>query len=119
MRDVSSAGAVHVGMCQTVGPGGPLDQLDARTIWIREPGSPRVFRAIGRGRCFGLGAAGGEVSNGFPHRLHLDDEMIEATRIDSGTGWIVNELEADELVARKLEHRQTAELCSGTSATTS
>ncbi len=66
-------------MSQTVGmPSGPLDQLDAIAIWIREPGRPEVFGVIGRARGFRLHSTGGEVSDSVTHRLHLDDEVMEA-----------------------------------------
>ena len=44
-------------------------------------------------------------------RLHLDDEVVQPARVDLATSGLVDEFEADELVAGKLEHRQAAERC--------
>jgi hypothetical protein len=90
--------------------GGPLDQFDSVTIGVGDPGRPEVFGAIGRGRWLDLHSSRRELGNDRAHGLDLDDDVVETTRADDTSAWIVDELDRHEVVIRELEHREASEL---------
>jgi hypothetical protein len=108
---VSLARTPQVGKRHSFGvPRWPLDQLDAVSVWISEPGRPEVFGVVGRARELGPKAFTSESSDSLVNGIHTDHEVVEPARAYVTSRWITHKLEAHELIAGKLEHGQATEL---------
>jgi hypothetical protein len=60
--------------------------------------------------CLGGDALGGELGDGGTHRLHLDDDVVEASaEVGRIVGGIVDQLDGDEVVVGEFEHGQVPE----------
>jgi len=68
---------------------GPLDHFDAIAVGIGEPGGQEVVRAVRRAGGVRLEAPGDETSDRCGQVLHLDDDVVEAARVDRASGGIV------------------------------
>src|SRR4051794_13572270 len=92
---------------------GPLDELDAVSVRVRDPGRPEVFGAVGRSGLFRLDSSCGQARHRRVHVVDLNDEVAEAAGLDPPVVGVVNELQGHELVAGERQHRQAAQLCVG------
>src|SRR5215472_12943775 len=90
--------------------GRPLDQLDAVAVWVGDPAGPWSFRAAGKPGRVGRDPLGGESGERCLQRLDLDDEVVDTgAEVNLAPRRVVDQLDGDEVVARRAEHGQAAE----------